>query len=331
MRWNAVFLFLLSLSCFGQEKADSTNALTDSLVTISRGDLSYQEILVRVPWNGLIISTLENPAFSGFDRALQSFDSFSVENSNVRNQNPIPLGFWNLQSTVDVAFGGQRKNIGLNFSFDQGSRISSKNYRINLAVSYKVHLAERHKLIIGVGARYIRLTNQNEFGTFPDMLDPRYGWVYPTQEKLPESDQQEVYGISVGLIYVWNRLFIEYAFRYEPRSMIAAGTNDMFPVNRLSASYLFKANSEVSLMPVFKLSYDLFRVTLNPGIGLDWNRKAFVILSAPSLTRIKLDIGGQFWKRFRLNASVSTFYKPELIQNNGYSFSVGARYQILNY
>lgn len=329
MRWNALFLVLLSFSCFGQDAEVSQDSI-EELQTFSPGHIVAPEVLVRVPWNGLIVSTLENPAFSGFDRALQSFDAFSVENSNVRNQNPIPFGFWNLQSTLDAAFGGQRKNVGLNFSFDQGLRVSSKNFRINLAVSYKVHIAEHHKLIIGVGGRYIRLTNLHEFGTFPDMLDPRYGWVYPTHEKLPESHRQEVYGISAGLIYNWKRLLIEYAFRYEPRSMISAGANDMYPVNRLSASYLFRANSEVSLMPVFELSYNLFQVSLNPGIGLDWNRKAFAILSVPSLTRIKLDIGGQFWKRFRLNASVSTFYKPELIQNNGYSFSVGARYQILN-
>lgn len=318
MRWLIPILTLVSLSVSGQEKVDS----------ISSNWLPKEETFqARKAWNGLLIPAISNPSFAGFDRKLQFQDIVRADNSRLTDDNYPHFRMYNTTTWIDLAFGPKNENLGLNFRFDSGKKLETQIQKVSLALSYRVDFPKNHKLVFGIGGSYLHLRELEVFGTYPDQIDPRYGFVYSTNERLPKRDVLHTYGLSFGLNYNWKRLLVATSIRYERTAILVTETLEHHPIVKLDASYIISANEAFSLMPILSTEYNNFRFDVHPALGLAWKKLVFVTVGTSNISQFQLRLGGQFWKIWRLHFSFSTPFNQSLITDNGYSFEIGSRIQ----
>jgi len=310
MRWIVVCFFLFSVSCFAQEEPDSI----EQRVHIP----TYQE---GNPWNGTIISAMQNPAFAGFDRRLQIGYSYEGQNLKVSEGfETKKAAFWNQKAEIDFAFGGKRDNVGLNITYSGGQRLITDYHRVQLAHSFRFHLKE-HRFILGAGIRYLQLKGGNWSMTYGDMIDPRYGFVYPTQETIGYNQGSVSLEYSAGFIYNWKRFFFGYAFRYEHRSLLLPAKNDLTAVHHLNASYQLQFASAGGLVAGLTAEYDSFDWFIDPFLLASW-KFLYVKASVPNLTQVRAEIGLQIW-RVRVLFAVSSYYDKYQVRQNGVAAMYG--------
>ena len=249
---------------------------------------------------------MQNPAFAGFDRRLQFGYSYEGEKLNVaEGYDTKNAGFWNQSAIVDFAFGGRRKNIGINITYNGGQRLITDYHRVQVAHSYRFHLKE-HKFILGVGVRYLKLKGGSDSFTYGDMIDPLYGFVYQTSEFYgPDSVQFAEY--SAGLIYTWKQLFFGYAFRYEHRSLLTPAGKDFHPVHHLHANYNLDFFAAGQMAVGFTAEHNGFHWYMEPSLLVMWKQILFVNLSAPDLKQFKTEVGLQIW-HFRAVYSFAFYF-----------------------
>ena len=310
MRSLLLLFFLVPILAFGQEAIDSA----EQQVHIPK----YQE---GNPWNGTVVSAMQNPAFAGFDRRLQV--SYSYEGQNLKVPEGIETkkaAFWNQKAEIDFAFGGQRDNIGVNISYNGGQRLITDYHRVQLAHSFRFHLKE-HKFILGAGMRYLQLSGGNWSMTYGDMIDPRYGFVYATQERIGYNQDSISLEYSAGLIYNWKRLFFGYAFRYEHRSLLLPAANDLAGVHHLHASYHLRFGRAGGLVAGLTAEYDSFNWYIEPTLIASW-KFLYVKASVPNLTQVRAELGLQVW-RVRVLFAISSYYNKYQVRQNGVAAMYG--------
>ncbi|MCB0754613.1 MAG: type IX secretion system membrane protein PorP/SprF [Flavobacteriales bacterium] len=316
MRWNALFLLLVSLSCFGQEKADSIIAKPE------------KEYLVGNIWNGVLFNAMDNPAFAGFDRRLQFSYSYQGERLKVPEAyDTRKAGFWNQSAEIDFAFAGKRKNIGVNVSYNGGQELISHYHRVQIAHSYRLHLKD-HKLIAGFGLQYLKLKGGVRTATTGDMIDPRYGFIYPGSDFRSLADSIEVLEYSAGFIYNWKGIFVGYSYSREHRSLLTPAEDDFHDLHHISASYShhFDQMGHVSLGAV--INYNSFDWDYEPFLVVTWKESLFASVSAPNVEQFKIHFGLTRWG-IRLFYASSFYFNKYAIDNYGVaSMEGGIRYHI---
>ena len=313
-------------STSAQEKKDTASVLSAEIDTASPGTFIPKDPLVGLPWNGTVITTMQNPAFAGFDRLLQI--GYAYEGQNLYQAEPKVnskrLAFWNQTGIVDFAFGGKRKNVAVNITYNGGLDYVFRYNQLNVAHSYRFHL-KAHKITVGLGMRYVRVKNVHNYGPLPDELDPVWAFIYISTYP---GRTTETANYSAGLIYTWKRIFFSYAFRFEHRSFSNIGNQDLQPFHHLNASYGFDFLPCGNFTTSFTAEYDNFDWFFEPALLLSWKSLLFVKLSSPDLKQIKGELGMQLFNHIRFVFSASTYYTNYQIERHGLaSISGGIRYQ----
>lgn len=310
MRLVILLLFLVPMLAIAQEQKDSV----EQQVYVTK----YQE---GNPWNGTIISAMQNPAFAGFDRRLQVGYSYEGQNLKVpEGYETKKAAFWNQKAVIDFAFGGKRDNIGFNITYNGGQRLITDYHRVQVAHSFRFHL-KKHKFILGAGIRYLQLTGGNWAMTYGDMIDPRYGFVYATQESIGYNQDSVSVEYSAGLIYNWKNLFFGYAFRYEHRSLLLPAKDDLTAVHHLNASYQLRFGPASGFAAGLTAEYDNFNWYIEPFLLASW-KFLYVKASIPDLTQVRAEIGLQLW-RVRVLFAVSSYYNKYQVRQNGVAAMYG--------
>lgn len=104
--------------------------------------------------------------------------------SNYRNQFPsFPGSFVTYAMSYDQHVESIAGGVGLNVMHDRaGDGILTKN-NINLMYSYHYAINRRFSVRFGLQAGYFQNRLDGTRLTFGDMIDPRYGFIYETQEQ----------------------------------------------------------------------------------------------------------------------------------------------------
>ncbi|MEY2962773.1 MAG: hypothetical protein RL754_34 [Bacteroidota bacterium] len=142
-----------------------------------------------------------NPAFAGLDRC-------PTVHSNYRNQYP-QLGVYQTYSAsydqyVDKLNGG----VALMAMKDDAGNGALNLTEVSGVYSYHLEVNRHFTLLSGFQATYRqRSVNWNEF-TFPDMIDPFYGFVLPTQERTPDNQFNNHLDLSFGMLGFTDRWYI---------------------------------------------------------------------------------------------------------------------------
>lgn len=273
MRWNAILLLFLSFSCFGQ---DSIRHETMQIVAVNYGPPEWAGVKYTQEdkiYNRSVWTFADNPALAGFDRKLAIAYRYQMKNLSMGVPNDdgnLELAFMKHEAFIDYGFGGKRKNWGIGLYYNNEKELQHTYHRTSLSTSYRI-LIQHHSIILGLGAgvQFSKLEDWQSL-TFSDMIDPRHGFIYPTQEVEP-SNKRLVTFISCGLRYNWNRLFFSYAFQSGPNGALAlAGYPTSMMHNKLRTGYHILVEDDLTITPEFvaNISTSYYNKEVSKGIRI---------------------------------------------------------------
>ena len=329
MRWNALFWLLLSLSCFGQEKVDTILTINEEPEWSNKNYSQEEKIYNRSVW-----TFLENPAIAGFDRKLNVGYRYVAEKLSMgyyRPEDNFPvLDFQQHHVAIDAAFGGKNKNWGVGAAY---SLVREGNYAYHRAVwshSYKIHLPKGHRLIFGHGVEvYVSSLNWQRL-TFGDMIDPRYGYVYPTNEVSPNTSRVIV-NYNFGMRYSWKRLSFDYVFQNGPDGLYAyAGANDPQNLHRLKILYHFYVDDDITITPEFVTQNNRVNVwRVHPITTITYQDMLYGQIGFFDFNRLQLKVGYQFKNHFTIEFGASAYTDQAMAEIAGLATAeAGIRYQV---
>ncbi|MDA9120803.1 PorP/SprF family type IX secretion system membrane protein [bacterium] len=185
-----------------------------------------------------------NPAFAGYDGCPTIRTAY-------RNQWPNISG--NFQ-TVNVSYDqllGKRHGIGINYKYDNAAN-TLESHTIDLIYAPVFRFFHKQLAIspaFTLGLKY-RSVNFDKL-TFGDMIDPRYGFVYTSQQQ--ESANDKLIGdLSTGLILSWKGLVAGFAAHHITQPDEGFTGLSKLPV-RLTGhiNYVFNINERIKISPAF--------------------------------------------------------------------------------
>ncbi|MGB0368501.1 MAG: type IX secretion system membrane protein PorP/SprF [Flavobacteriales bacterium] len=248
VRLGTLILILLPFLAVAQEQKAVPTFKSDEWNTL--GFTQEDKIYSRSVW-----TFVDNPALAGFDRKLAIAYRFRMKNlaMGIPNEDGnLELGFMKHEAFIDMPFGGPKQNWGLGLYYTREKEIRHWYHRVQLAQSHRIKLVKDHFLILGVSftIQFSKLDNWDNL-VFGDMVDPRYGLVYPTHEQRP-SDQRALPYVNAGLKYYWKRFSFDYSVQNGPNGTWAlAGMPTSEVTNKLRAAYHFNVGDGVTISPEF--------------------------------------------------------------------------------
>lgn len=137
-------------------------------------------------FNRSVWTFIDNPALAGFDRKLAIAYRFRMKNLAMGVPNKrgnMELAFMKHEAFVDLSTGGPKQNWGVGLYYSHEKELLHLYNTVQLAHSLRINLIKQHYLLLGVSAelQFSKLDSWDKL-TFGDMIDPRYGYVYATQE-----------------------------------------------------------------------------------------------------------------------------------------------------
>ena len=185
-----------------------------------------------------------NPAFAGYD-ACPTFRSI------YRNQWPNISG--NFQ-TANVSYDQQLGNlhgVGIIYQYDNAAN-TLESHSLNVVYAPVFRLLDSAITIspaVEFGWTYRRLNTQNL--TFGTMIDPRYGFVYPTNGEFI-NNERHIFDMSTGLLITWKGLVAGFAAHHITQPDEGFAGVSRLPV-RLTGhiNYQFTITDNVKLSPAF--------------------------------------------------------------------------------
>ena len=283
-------------------------------------------------YNRAVWTFADNPALAGFDRKLNVAYAFKALNlsQGIGVEGKTTLANWNHTANIDFAFGGTKKNWGTGLHYMYKNAFYHKYQRIQWAHSYRIMLGQHHILLgHAIGIQLLTSRGWNTF-TFGDMIDPRFGYIYVTQEVRPSNQTQFVY-MSVGMRYNWRRLSVDYAYQHEPYEGLAfSQTPIKFNFHRLKAVYHIYVGDEVTISPecvVFNNDLKMWRIS--PYVTITYRDMAFGQLGYEELGRLSFRAGYQFKDIASIMVGFSSFTDEVMVNIAGLaSVDIGVRYQL---
>ena len=145
-----------------------------------------------------------NPAFAGSKRC----PSVSM---NYRNQWPAISGtFVTYSASFDMDVNALHGGLAGHFMADRAGEGTLNSFEGSLIYAYRMNISRKFSLRIGAQATIMQRSIDWNKLTFGDQIDPRYGFVYPTNEVQPEISKIFA-DFSAGIIGYTENFFIGFA------------------------------------------------------------------------------------------------------------------------
>lgn len=149
------------------------------LIAVSAGSYAQDPQFTQFYANPLYL----NPAFAGSNRCPRV-------NINYRNQWPaLKETYITTSASYDQHFDGLNGGLGLMFMNDQAGEGTIKTTNISGMYSYQLNVNRKMSMRFGLQGTYVQKSLDFDKLTFGDMIDPRYGFVYETQEMRPKESR----------------------------------------------------------------------------------------------------------------------------------------------
>ena len=250
VRIGTLILILLPLIGFSQEKADSIVSLVSEWESEWESENYTQEdkIYSRSVW-----TFIDNPALAGFDRKLAVAYRFRMKNLAMgvpNDEGNLELAFMKHEAFVDLSLGGPKQNWGTVIYYSNEKEFQHNIQHVVVGSSFRIKMGNEHHLILGAKSTF-QFTKQNDWGrfTFPDMIDPRTGFVYQTREVRPNNTFALAY-FGYGMRYYWKRFSFDYSVEPKPQTGFEfRGTGHRVVHNRFKAVYHFGVGDGVTISP----------------------------------------------------------------------------------
>ena len=142
-----------------------------------------------------------NPAFAGVDKC-------PTIHLNYRNQYPT-LGVYNtFSASYDQYVSGMRGGLGFLALRDEAAQGALNLTEFSAIYSYHMTVSRKFTLLTGFQATFRQRTLDWNSLTFPDQIDPFYGFVKPTNEIPPTNTTNSHLDLSVGFLGYTERFYI---------------------------------------------------------------------------------------------------------------------------
>jgi len=163
-----------------------------------------------------------NPAFTG------SGENFRV-GSLYRNQWPSTSANYQTSSTFADIFLN-KMGIGLNYILDSAGRGTLKSQNADLSVAYSLPIGLNSHLRFGAELGLLAKRLDWSRITFNDMIDPRSGFIYTTQE-IPRGGQVNKFDIDLGALFHHERFYLGYSVNHlnSPNVSLIGGESPLIP------------------------------------------------------------------------------------------------------
>lgn len=141
-----------------------------------------------------------NPAFAGSNRCARV-------NINYRNQWPaLKETYITTSASYDQHFDGLNGGLGLMVLNDQAGEGTIKTTNISGMYSYQLNVNRKMSMRFGLQGTYVQKSLDFDKLTFGDMIDPRYGFVYETQETRP-TESRSFMDFSGGVLAYSSKVY----------------------------------------------------------------------------------------------------------------------------
>ena len=130
---------------------------------------------------------------------------------NYRNQWPAISGtFVTYSASFDVDVNALHGGLGGYFMADRAGEGTLNSFEGSLIYAYRMNVTRKFSLRVGAQATVVQRSIDWEKLTFGDMIDPRYGFVYPTQEIEPNTNKVFA-DFSAGIIGYTENFFVGFS------------------------------------------------------------------------------------------------------------------------
>lgn len=164
-----------------------------------------------------------NPAFAGSARCPRV-------NINYRNQWPaLKETYITSSAGFDQHFDALNGGVGLLFLNDRAGEGTITTTNISAMYAYQLNVNRKFSMRFGLQGTYVQKRLDFTKLTFGDMIDPRYGFVYPTQEIRP-NESRSFMDFSAGVIGYTSKFYGGFAVHHltEPdEAFIVRGTSPL--------------------------------------------------------------------------------------------------------
>jgi type IX secretion system PorP/SprF family membrane protein len=182
-----------------------------------------------------------NPAFSGSNKCPRIV-------SNYRDQWPGFSGnFITTAVTYDQGAHALNGGFGLIFLSDQISKTLKSN-EVSFSYAYHQHVSRTFTINYGIQTTFIQKSVDVSNLTFSDMIHPRRGFVFSTQDII-SADPVNIFDFSAGIIGYSDKFFIGFAAHHltEPKLTFLQQSSSFSADAILSRRYTIHAGTEILL------------------------------------------------------------------------------------
>ena len=164
-----------------------------------------------------------NPAFAGSKRCPRI-------SMNYRNQWPAISGtFVTYAASFDVDVNALHGGLGGYFMADRAGEGTLNSFEGSLIYAYRMNVSRKFSIRVGVQATVAQRSIDWNKLTFGDMIDPRYGFVYQTNEIQPNTNKIFA-DFSAGIIGYTKNLFIGFTANHLTRPDEGFGGRSRLPI-----------------------------------------------------------------------------------------------------
>ena len=236
-----------------------------------------------------------NPAFAGTAKCPRVC-------LNYRNQWPAISGtFVTYSASYDQHIDGISGGLGLLVTKDEAGLATLNTTNVSAIYSYQLHITREFSMKFGFQATYAQKSIDWSKLNFGDMIDPRRGFVWNTNET-PGLNQKSNLDVSAGILGYSKRYFFGAAVNHitEPDEALIGGPSKlpmkitahggaMIPLEKGNESYISPNILFQKQQDFQQLNLGLY-VVRGPIVGGLWyrNQDAFILLLGFQKAQIKL-------------------------------------------
>lgn len=228
-----------------------------------------------------------NPAFAGSNVCPRVAAHF-------RDQWPSLAGnYITYTASYDQHFDKLAGGIGVLFLGDRAGSGTINTYNISVMYSYKLKVSRKFNMRFALQASYQQKSLNWSKLTFGDMIDPKYGFVYETNEQQPSKTSKGIVDFAAGFIGYTDKIYFGFAAHHFTRPYEGFTSISRLPVKwtgHFGAYFDLKRKSrkersfgDISISPNIIYQHQMKFDQLNMGLYLNfypfvvgiWYRECF--------------------------------------------------------
>ncbi len=164
-----------------------------------------------------------NPAFAGVSKCPRI-------NLNYRNQYPVLNVYQTYSASYDQYVESLNGGLGIMLMRDEAGDGAYSTTDASLVYSYHLKASRNFSILAGFQGTYRQIAIDWQSFTFPDQIDPYYGFVRETSEPNPGSNSVGAFDLSAGLIGYTERFYFGIAASHLTQPDISFFVQDRLPL-----------------------------------------------------------------------------------------------------